>query len=468
MPENSYSNYDNNKLAQLKTPPHSNEAEEAVIGALLINADSWEKIESTISTNDFYKREFRIVFDAISSLANKYQPFDYVTVINELRLTDDFEKIGGEQFILNIVERITSASNVKIYANLVREKSVLRQMIEASGQITEMGYFPGKKEVKEVIDSAEQKIFRIAEQYQSNDRDGFLKINQITAQTLKQIEILSEQEGEITGLATGWKDFDEKTLGLQKGDLFILAARPSMGKTALCLNIATNVALFEKKNVAIFSLEMPAEQLTMRLISALGQINQTNIRKGTLEKQEWKRLRGAVQQLANAPIFINDNLGLTPTEMRSNCRRLVRENGPLGLIIVDYLQLMDLPDSNESRANVVSEISRSLKMLAKEFDCTVMALSQLNRSLENRTDKRPIMSDLRESGAIEQDADIITFIYRDAVYAAADDPRKQDKTAEIIIGKQRNGPIGSIKLTFLGEYTQFVDYAHTEEDYGSF
>ncbi len=460
-----YSNREDGELAQLKTPPHSDEAEEAVIGALLIDNDCWEKVSDHLSSSDFYRLQYRLVFAAIEELAVKFQPFDYVTVIDALRKDEKLEMIGGENYVTAIVERTLSSANVEVYARLVRDKSILRQLIETSGDIAELGYFPGQHETKDVLDMAEQKVFKIAEQYESNTREGFVKVNQLSGKALKRIEALSKQEGTVTGLPTGWKDFDEQTSGMQPGDLIIVAARPAMGKTAFCLNIAHNVALQSRVNVAFFSLEMPGDQLVMRLISSLGEINQGHLRTGKLAPNEWKKLKNPLHLLSDAPLFIDDNPGLTPTELRSKCRRLVRENGPLGLVVVDYLQLMEVRGSNESRVNQVSEISRSLKMLAKEFECPVIALSQLNRSLEQRPNKRPVVSDLRESGAIEQDADIITFIYRGAVYAGEDNPEKQrDRTAEIIIGKQRNGPIGTIKLTFMGEYTKFVDYAAMPEN----
>lgn len=465
MSDQHYSNREDGQLARLKVPPHSDEAEEAVVGALLVDNNCWETVADHLSASDFYRQSYRMIFSVIEDLANRFQPFDYVTVIDALRGKDELEILGGESYIIDIVDRTLSSANVAVYAQLVRDKSILRQLIDCSGDIAEMGYFPEQKDTKTVLDQAEQKVFNIAEQYETNTREGFVKVQQLTAKALKKIEELSKQDTRVTGLPTGWKDFDEQTSGMQPGDLIIVAARPAMGKTAFCLNIAHNVALDKRVNVAFFSLEMPGEQLVMRLISSLGQIHQGNLRTGKLTPAEWQKLKNPVHLLSDAPLFIDDNPGLTPTELRAKCRRLVRENGPLGLVIIDYLQLMEVKGSNESRVNQVSEISRSLKMLAKEFDCPVIALSQLNRGLEQRPNKRPIMSDLRESGAIEQDADIVTFIYRGAVYAGEDNPEKQrDRTAEIIIGKQRNGPIGTVKLTFMGEYTKFVDYAAMPDD----
>lgn len=465
MTEYSYSNREDQQLAQLKVPPHSDEAEEAVIGALLIDNNAWESVEGIINPTDFYRQSFRVIFQAIENLATRFQPFDYVTVTDTLRNSGDLEMIGGERYVTDIVERTLSSANVKVYAQLVRDKSVLRQLIETSGEIAELGYFPEKRETKDVLDEAEQKVFNIAEQYDSNQREGFVHVKQVAVQAVKKIQELSKTDGRVTGVPTGWKDLDEQTTGMQAGDLIIIAARPAMGKTAFCLNIAANVAIESKKNVAFFSLEMPSEQLVMRILSAWGNIDQGNLRTGKMSLKEWEKIKSPMQLLSNAPLYIDDNPGLSPTELRSKCRRLVRENGPLGLVVIDYLQLMEVKGSNESRVNQVSEISRSLKMLAKEFNCPVIALSQLNRSLEQRPNKRPVMSDLRESGAIEQDADIVTFIYRGAVYAGDEEvDKKRDRTAEIIIGKQRNGPIGTVKLTFMGEYAKFVNYAAEPAD----
>ncbi len=459
MNENTYSNR-NGELAQTKIPPHSDEAEEAVIGALLTDNNAWEKIIDVVSAADFYRQSYRMIFRAIETLDRRNQPFDYITVIDELRNRDELDILGGENYVISIVERTLSSANIAIYAQLVRDKSILRQLISASGEIAELGYFPEQNETKDILDIAEQKVFTIAEQYETNSREGFIRVDRLTGLAVKKIEELSKNDSRITGLATGWKDLDEQTTGMHPGDLIIVAARPAMGKTAFCLNIAMHAAIQQRVNVAFFSLEMPGEQLVMRLISALGNINQSALRTGNLQKQDWINLKSPVHFLSDAPLFVDDNPGLTPTELRAKCRRLVRENGPLGLVIVDYLQLMEVRGSNENRVQQVTEISRSLKILAKEFHCPVIALSQLNRGLEQRPNKRPVMSDLRESGAIEQDADIVSFIYRGAVYAGEDQPeKKNDRTAEIIIGKQRNGPIGTVKLTFMGEYTKFVDYA---------
>lgn len=465
MNDLTYSNRDDGGLAQSKIPPHSDEAEEAVIGALLIDNNALEKIIDILSVGDFYRQSYRMIFRAIEALERRAQPFDHITVIAELRNREELEILGGEEYIKGIVERTLSSANIAVYAQLVRDKSILRQLISASGDIAEMGYFPAQNQTKDILDMAEQKVFSIAEQYENNAREGFVRVDRLAGLAVKKIEELSKSNTRVTGLPTGWKDLDEQTTGMHPGDLIIVAARPAMGKTAFCLNIAMHAAIQQRTNVAFFSLEMPGEQLVMRLISALGNINQGSLRTGNLEKKDWINLKSPIHFLSDAPLFVDDNPGLSPTELRAKCRRLVRENGPLGLVVIDYLQLMEVKGSNENRVQQVSEISRSLKILAKEFNCPVIALSQLNRSLEQRPNKRPIMSDLRESGAIEQDADIVTFIYRKAVYADDDQPeKKNDRTAEIIIGKQRNGPIGTVKLTFMGEYTKFVDHVAVPED----
>ncbi len=455
----------NPDLMQLKQPPHSDEAEEAVIGGLLIDNLAWEQVDEILTANDFYRQEYQMIFSAIEALAVQFKPFDYVTIIDILKARAEFEIIGGENFITGIVERTLSSVNIAVYAQLVRDKSILRQMINAGHLIADMGYQPQEQETVTVLEKAEQSIFDIVESYNKNTAEGFLDIKTVAAETIKEIQRLSQSETTITGLPTGWKDYDEITSGLHDGDLIIIAARPAMGKTSFALNMATSIAINQQKNVAIFSLEMPHKQLGMRMLSSLGKVPLKHIRTGKLSKAELQKMVGATYSMSTAPIFIDDNSNLTPTELRSKCRRLVRQHGHLGLIMVDYLQLMQVRGNDDNRVNQVSEISRSLKLLAKEFDCPVIALSQLSRAVEQRSNKRPVMSDLRDSGAIEQDADVITIIYRDAVYAGEDEPERQDnKTVEIILGKQRNGEIGTVKMIFLGETTEFVDYT-SERDY---
>ncbi|MBS9781680.1 MAG: replicative DNA helicase [Gammaproteobacteria bacterium] len=453
---------------QLKVPPHSDEAEIAVIGGLLMDNLTWEQVDEILTADDFYRQEYRMIFAAIETLAMQFKPFDYVTVSDVLQARNELEVIGGESYIISIVERTLSAANIATYARLVRDKSILRKMINAGHLITDLGYQPQEQETQAVLEQAEQSIFNIAESYNKNNAEGFVTLKTVASETLKEIQRLSQCETTITGLPTGWKDYDEITSGLHNGELIIIAARPAMGKTTFALNMATSVAIKQRKNVAIFSLEMSYEQLGMRIMSSLSKVPFNRIRRGKLKDTDSQKMIGAVQQMSTAPLHIDDNFTLTPTELRSKCRRLVRQHGELGLIMVDYLQLMQVRGNDDNRVNQVSEISRSLKLLAKEFDCPVVALSQLNRSVEQRTNKRPVLSDLRDSGAIEQDADVITFIYRDAVYAGENEPeRQQNRTAEIILGKQRNGETGTVKMTFLGETTQFVDYAY-ENDYVPF
>ncbi|MGY0400152.1 MAG: replicative DNA helicase [Ostreibacterium sp.] len=458
----------NPELMQLKVPPHSDEAEEAVIGGLLIDNLAWEQVDEILTANDFYRQGYRMIFAAIERLAGQFKPFDYVTVIDTLKTKNELEVIGGESYIINIVEHTLSAANIAVYARLVRDKSILRQMIHAGSAIADLGYQPQEQATQAILEQAEQSIFNIAESYEKNTAEGFVTAKIVVAETIKEIQRLSQSDSTITGLPTGWKDYDEITSGLHDGELVIIAARPAMGKTAFALNLATSVAIKQKKNVAIFSLEMPRKQLGMRMLSSLSKVSLKHIRTGKLSQSELQKMISATQQISKAPLHIDDSSILTPTELRSKCRRLVRQNGELGLIMVDYLQLMQVRGNDDNRVNQVSEISRSLKLLAKEFNCPVIALSQLSRAVEQRSNKRPIMSDLRDSGAIEQDADVITFIYRGSVYAGEEQPDKQnDRTAEIIIGKQRNGEIGTVKMIFLGETTQFVDYA-SGYDYAPF
>lgn len=449
----------NTDLMQLKQPPSSDEAEEAVIGALLIDNNVWDSIDEIITGSDFYRQAYRSIFNAISSLAAKFEPFDYITVCDVLKQNNELEVIGGENYLIDIVERTLSSANVVVYAKLVRDKSVLRQLIKAGNHIVEMGYDPGQEETHHLLDRAEQTIFNIAEGINNQKDDGFADINHIVKDTYLEIEKRAKSGSSITGLSSGWKDYDELTSGLHDSDLIVVAARPSMGKTTFCLNIAAHIAVKDKKNVAFFSLEMPREQLMMRLFSAIGKIPLNNIRSGKLSNSDLEKMKLAISTIKDSPLHINDAPSLTPTELRAKCRRLVKQHGKLSLVVIDYLQLMEVHGKFDSKANSVAEISRALKLLAKEFQCPVIVLSQLNRNLEQRSNKRPIMSDLRDSGAIEQDADVITFIYRDAVYASDDEPAaKENRTTEIIVGKQRNGPVDKVKLNFMGELCQFVDY----------
>ncbi|MFL6656410.1 MAG: replicative DNA helicase [Sulfurifustis sp.] len=439
----------------LKVPPQSIDAEQSLLGGLLLDNQRWDAIADRVSVDDFYRREHRLIFGAIAALCNENSPADVITVSERLEQTGDLEKAGGLAYLGALANNTPSAANVPAYADIVRERSILRQLITTANDVSEAAYNPGERNADEVLDFAEKRIFDINEN-RARKRGGFQPIASILTQTVDRIDQLYRTQGTVTGVPTGFTDLDDKTSGLQPSDLIIIAGRPSMGKTTLAMNIAENAAVGHKLPVAIFSMEMPGTQLAMRMIASLGRINSHRVRTGKLDDEDWPRLTSAVSLLSDAPIFIDDTPALSPMELRARVRRIKREHG-LGLIIVDYLQLMQSGDSSsaENRATEVSSITRALKGIAKEMNVPLIAMSQLNRSLEQRTDKRPVMSDLRESGAIEQDADVILFIYRDEVYNE-DSPSKG--TAEVIIGKQRNGPIGKIVLTFLGEYTKFENY----------
>lgn len=437
----------------LKVPPHSVDAEQAVLGGLLLDNRAWEQIADRLSEEDFYRNDHRLIFAAVRQLEEKNQPFDAVTLSEWLENNNQLEDAGGLMYLGRLAKETPSAANIVAHADIVRERSVLRQLIEVGTDITTSGYAPDGRESQELIETAEKGIYQIAEQGMRS-RGGFQDIKQLLTQTVETIDHLFESEGAITGLPTGFDKFDEMTTGLHPGELVIVAGRPSMGKTTFAMNMAENAAVGQKAPVAVFSMEMPGEQLAMRMISSLGRVDQHHIRTGQLTDEDWPRITSAVHMLSEANIFVDDTPALSPGEVRARARRLKRKHG-LGLIVVDYLQLMQVKGGSENRATEISEISRNLKAIAKELEVPVVALSQLNRSLEQRTDKRPIMSDLRESGAIEQDADLIIFIYRDEVYNE-DSPQKG--TAEIIIAKQRNGPIGKSVLTFLGKYTKFENF----------
>ncbi len=436
--------------AALRLPPHSLEAEQAVLGGLMLDQRAWDQIADAVSSDDFYRPDHRLIFSAIEALVERDQPPDAVTVSEYLKRTTQLEAAGGVDYIAQLVEDTPSAANIRAYARIVRERSMLRQLIEIGGDIAASAHDQEGRTVDELVDLAEQRVFEIADRGQRRGA-GFRPLKQILPETIDRLDVLSHTEGEITGISTGFADMDQMTAGLQRGDLIIVAGRPSMGKTTFAMNIAENAAIGNQVPTAIFSMEMSSEQLSFRMIGSIGRVNQSRLRTGKLSEEDWSRIDSAVSMMSNAPIFIDDGAGLSPTEMRARARRLKREHG-LGLIVVDYLQLMQVAGTKENRATEISEISRSLKALAKELDVPVIALSQLNRSVEQRTDKKPVMSDLRESGAIEQDADLIVFIYREEVYEA-DTPRKG--IADIIIGKQRNGPVGEFHLTFLGEFTKF-------------
>ena len=438
----------------LRVPPHSIEAEQAVIGGLLLDNRAWEQIADKLVDEDFYRYDHRLMFAAIRELESRNEPFDAVTLSQCLDKNEQLNQVGGLAYIGRLAKDTPSASNIVAYANIVREKSVLRQLIAVGTDISSSGYQPEGRDSKELLDNAEKSVFKIAEQG-ARGNSGFQEMKSLLSKTVDKIDHLFNSQGGVTGVATGFDKFDEMTTGLQPSDLVIVAGRPSMGKTTFAMNIAENAAIGEKLPVAVFSMEMPGDALAMRMISSLGRVDAHHIRTGNLTDEDWARITSAIHILSEANIFIDDTPAMSPNEVRARARRLKRQQGGLGLIVLDYLQLMQVHGGSENRATEISEISRSLKAMAKELDVPVIALSQLNRSLEQRPDKRPVMSDLRESGAIEQDADLIVFIYRDEVYNE-DSPQKG--VAEIIIAKQRNGPIGKSLLTFLGKYTKFENY----------
>lgn len=461
-PDSDYSNTDSSYSADaetqsLKLPPYSLEAEQAVLGGLMIDNSTWDQVSDVVMQEDFYRADHRLIYDAIFSLAEENNPYDVVTISEWLESRNELNNVGGLSYLGSLAKNTPTAANIKAYAKIVRERSVLRQLISVSTGIAESAYNPDGRTSAELLDMAESKVFEIAEKG-GRSEGGYAKIQDLLVKAVDRIDELYQSDKAYTGIPTGFDDFDDMTSGLQKADLVIIAGRPSMGKTSFAMNLVENAAIKHKQPVAVFSMEMPGDQLVMRMMASLGRIDSNKIRTGKLEDADWPRLTSAVGILNEAPIFIDDTPGLNPMEIRSRARRIHREHG-LGMIVIDYLQLMQSAKGNgENRATEISEISRSLKGLAKELGVPVLALSQLNRSLEQRPNKRPIMSDLRESGAIEQDADLIVFIYRDEVYNE-DSPDKG--TAEIIISKQRNGPIGMARLTFLGKYTRFESHTNT-------
>jgi replicative DNA helicase len=435
---------------RLRLPPHSVEAERSLLGGLMLDQRAWDQIADVVTVDDLYRADHRLIFSAVAALIERNQPPDAVTVSEHLQRLGQLEGAGGLDYLARLVEDTPSAANIRAYGRIVRENSMLRRLIEIGGDIASSANSAEGKSASEIVDRAEQLVFEIADRGQRRGQ-GFVPLKHILPKTIDRLDFLSHSDSEITGISTGFTDMDRMTAGLQRGDLIIIAGRPSMGKTTLAINIAENAALGAKVPAAIFSMEMSAEQLSFRMLSSIGRISQGRLRTGKLLDEDWPRVDSAVSMMSDAPIYIDDGGALTPTDVRARARRLKREHG-LGLIIVDYLQLMTVSGTTENRATEISEISRSLKALAKELDVPVIALSQLNRSVEQRQDKRPVMSDLRESGAIEQDADLIVFIYREEVYEK-DTPRKG--IADIIIAKQRNGPVGEFHLTFLGELTKF-------------
>jgi replicative DNA helicase len=447
----------------LKVPPHSIEAEQSVLGGLMLDSNAWDRVAEVVSEADFYRRDHRLIFATAATLLEKGSPVDVVTVSQALDAQGRLQEVGGLAYLGELAHNTPSAANIQAYAHIVRERSVLRQLIGVGTDIADSAFNTEGRGVTELLEQAEKQVFDIRDQGARRD-GGFVPIRSVLGSVMDRIEELFENGSALTGITTGYNDLDDKTSGLQPSDLIIIAGRPSMGKTSFAMNLCETAALKVGKAVAVFSMEMPAEQLTMRMLSSLGRIDQQKVRNGKLSDGDWPRLTSALTLLNDARIYIDDTPALTPTDLRARCRRLCRE-ADLGLVIIDYLQLMQVPSSKENRATEISEISRSLKALAKELKVPVIALSQLNRSLEQRTDKRPVMSDLRESGAIEQDADVILFIYRDEVY---NEDSKDKGKAEIIIGKQRNGPIGRVMLTFLNQYTRFENFAHDDYAGGGF
>ena len=440
-----------------KTPPHSIESEQSVLGGLMLDNHAWEKVADIVTDSDFYRHDHRLIYHHICKLIEHNKPADVVTVAESLEISAELQSVGGLAYIGTIVQNTPSAANIKRYAEIVRERSIMRNLAQIGVQITDSAYNPAGRSAANLLDEAEAKVFEIAEDG-ARGKEGFMDIQPLLKQVVERIELLYSQDNpsNVTGIASGFHDLDQKTSGFQPGDLIIVAGRPSMGKTAFSLNIAEHVALELNKPVAVFSMEMGGAQLAMRMLGSVGKLDQHKVRTGRLDDEDWPKLTHALGKLNEAPIFIDESAALNALEVRARARRLYRQHGELGLIVVDYLQLMSSSSQGENRATEISEISRALKGLAKELKVPLIALSQLNRSLEQRPNKRPVMSDLRESGAIEQDADVILFIYRDEVY----NPDSQDKgVAEIIIGKQRNGPIGKVDLAFLGEYTRFENYA---------
>ncbi len=446
------------EFASLRIPPNSAEGESSVLGGLLLDNGAWDRVGDLLTDGDFYRYEHKLIYASIGALINATKPADVITVFEHLQNQGKADEVGGLPYLNALAQYVPSAANIRRYAEIVRERSILRKLVAASDEISTSAFNPKGKDVAKILDEAEQKIFGIGEEG-SRMKQGFQGMDSLVVQLLDRVQEMSENPNDITGVPTGFIDLDRMTSGLQAGDLVILAARPSMGKTALAINIAEHVALNEQLPVAVFSMEMGASQLAIRIVGSIGRIDQGHLRTGKLSDDEWPRLTEAIEKLRGISLHIDETPGLTTSELRGNARRLARQmGGKLGLIVVDYLQLMSVSSSmsEENRATAVGEISRGLKALAKELQCPVIALSQLSRGVEARTDKRPMMSDLRESGAIEQDADVIMFIYRDDYY---NKDSKEPGVTELIISKQRNGPTGTVKLAFLKNITKFESLA---------
>ena len=451
------------KTEQVSIPPHSTEAEQAVLGGIMLSNQHWDGIAERVIAEDFYTFAHKAIFQTMEELMRNQTPIDLITLDQALKAKGISDSVGGFAYLADLSNNTPNAINILAYAEIVREKAILRELIAVGNRIAENSYSPKGKDIKMVLDEAEREVFAIAEK-RSSSTEGPQNVLSVLESTIARIETLGKLENHngVTGVTTGFVDLDKKTAGLQPSDLIIVAARPSMGKTTFAMNLCENAAMASDKPVLVFSLEMPAEQIMMRMIASLARVDQTKIRTGqNLDEAEWSKIAsvfGMFKQKNN--LYIDDSSGLTPTELRSRARRVYRENGGLSMIMVDYLQLMRAPAFSDNRTLEIAEISRSLKALAKELEVPVIALSQLNRTLEQRADKRPVNSDLRESGSIEQDADLIMFIYRDEVY----NENSEDKgVAEIIIGKQRNGPIGRVRLAFNGQFSRFDNLAEQRE-----
>ena len=462
MPETSIPDNDT-EVRNIALPPHSIEAEQSLLGGLMLENNAYDRIADILTENDFYRHEHKLIYRAISTLINESRPADIVTVQEALERNDQLTHAGGFDYLLTLAQSTPSAANIRRYAEIVRERSIIRQLAEIGTEIARNAYNPQGKSAEQLLDEAENQVFQIAEST-AKAKQGFLEMPDLLQQNIERIDMLYQRDNpdEVTGIATGFTDLDRMTSGLQAGDLVIVAGRPSMGKTAFAINIAEHVAISGKRPVAVFSMEMGGTQLVMRMLSSVGRLDQSVLKNGSLKDEHWERLNEAVAKLTDAPIFIDETAGLSALELRARARRLARRfNNQLGLIVIDYLQLMSGSGRSDNRASELGEISRSLKALAKELQVPVIALSQLSRTVEQRTDKRPMMSDLRESGAIEQDADLIMFMFRDEYYTKEQSQFKG--LAECIIGKHRNGPTGRIFLTFMGQFTRFENAAYIPE-----
>ena len=450
-------------VENIKVPPHSIEGEQAVLGGLLLSPRAYDQVADVVTEPDFYREDHRLIFRAIQELSHKGRPCDAVTVTEWFESHGEVDQVDGGAYISQLASNTPSAANVRAYAEIVREKSILRQLIDVGAEITSGAFASDGRDSRDLLEEAERKVFAIADQ-EMRAGSNFISVQDAIKEAIERLQELAEHEGDITGIATGFKDFDQKTAGLQDSDLIIVAGRPSMGKTTLAMNIAETAAIKHEIPVLIFSMEMSAQQLVRRMFSSLGGIDQTRLRTGSLDDLDWPKLTSAMNLLHKSHIFIDETPALSPAEVRARARRMKREHD-IGMIVVDYLQLMAVPGTRENRATEIAEISRSLKAIAKELHLPVIALSQLNRALEQRPNKRPVMADLRESGSIEQDADLIVFIYRDEIYNE-DSPDKGK--AEIIIGKHRNGPTGTVMLTFQGHWLRFLNFApeHAYPQYG--